>query len=256
LSLIRTSILPEHELSQHDLPEHDLPEHDLLEHDLLEHDLPEHDLPEHHHQQHGLPQPDPKPVKTAKFHLALSGAAVAIAAAVAGALGAGSVVGASHPAAISRPVPIAGQAHRSGTPLTVAPAFPAVLDAFFAAASIRSGERLSASGGAVTERASGVRLTPRHIARLLLHRFHWRRRQFHYLNLLWSRESSWNIHAFNAYSGAYGIPQAVPGSKMAAAGPHWQNSARTQILWGLRYIKQRYGSPEGAWRHELSVGWY
>jgi hypothetical protein len=175
---------------------------------------------------------------------------------VAGALGAGSVVAASQPAAISRSMPIAGQAHPAGARLTVAPAIPAVLDASFAAAIGRSGARAGAGDGAVTERARAIRLTPRHIARLLLRRFHWRRRQFRYLNLLWTRESSWNIHAFNPYSGAYGIPQAVPGSKMAAAGPHWRSSARTQILWGLRYIKQRYGSPEGAWHHEISIGWY
>jgi hypothetical protein len=234
LSLLRTSNLPEH-----DLPEHDLPEHDL-EHDRL---------------QHFLPKPEPKPIKTARLHLAVSGAAVALAAAVAGSLGAWSVAGAAQPAAIARPAPIVGMAKPSGTRFTAVPAKPGVLDAFFATASGLSGERPDVGGG-VTEGGKGIRLTPRHIARLLLHRFHWRLRQFHYLNLLWSRESGWNIHALNAYSGAYGIPQAVPGSKMAAAGPHWQSSARTQILWGLHYIKQRYGSPEGAWSHELSVGWY
>lgn len=99
-------------------------------------------------------------------------------------------------------------------------------------------------------------LTPRQIAIQLLPGFHWSRRQFWYLNPLWSRESSWNVHAFNLPSGAYGIPQAVPGAKMASAGPHWQTSARTQILWGLEYIKARYGSPRAAWDHELSTGWY
>jgi len=98
--------------------------------------------------------------------------------------------------------------------------------------------------------------TPRQIARRLLHRFHWSKRQFRYLEPLWARESSWNVHAQNLYSGAYGIPQAVPGSKMASAGRHWRYSARTQILWGLRYIKGRYGSPAAAWGHELATGWY
>ena len=64
------------------------------------------------------------------------------------------------------------------------------------------------------------------------------------------------MHAENVYSGAYGIPQAVPGAKMSSAGPHWQTSARTQILWGLDYIKARYGSPLRAWEHEVGVGWY
>jgi resuscitation-promoting factor RpfB len=98
--------------------------------------------------------------------------------------------------------------------------------------------------------------TPRQIAIRLLHKFHWGKRQFRYLNPLWAHESSWNVYALNAYSGAYGIPQAVPGSKMASAGRHWRTSARTQIRWGLRYIKDRYGSPAAAWRHELATGWY
>ena len=225
MSLIRTSILPEH----------DLPEHDLLQHDLA--------------------KPEPRAVKTARLHLAVSGTAVALAAAVAGSLGAWSGLGATQPAAISRPAPIVGQAHPSGTRLSTAPAKPPMLDAFFAMARGQNGGK-PGSGGGVAEGGKRIRLTPRRIARLLLHRFHWRQRQFHYLNLLWSRESSWNIHALNAYSGAYGIPQAVPGSKMASAGPHWRTSARTQILWGLHYIKARYGSPAGAWNHELTVGWY
>ena len=98
--------------------------------------------------------------------------------------------------------------------------------------------------------------TERQIAIRLLHRFHWSRRQFRDLEPLWARESSWNVHAENPYSGAYGIPQAVPGAKMASAGRHWRSCARTQILWGLRYIKGRYGSPAAAWRHELATGWY
>jgi resuscitation-promoting factor RpfB len=90
----------------------------------------------------------------------------------------------------------------------------------------------------------------------MLKHFHWRHRQFKYLNWLWSRESSWNVHASNPYSGAYGIPQAVPGSKMASAGRDWPNSARTQIRWGMHYIASRYGSPSAAWAHECSTGWY
>jgi hypothetical protein len=90
----------------------------------------------------------------------------------------------------------------------------------------------------------------------MLHHFGWSKRQFKYLDRLWDRESGWNVHATNPYSGAYGIPQAVPGSKMASAGPRWQSSAKTQIRWGLRYIRGRYGSPARAWEHEISVGWY
>jgi hypothetical protein len=100
-------------------------------------------------------------------------------------------------------------------------------------------------------------LGPKRIAWLMMHRFGWRaRHQFRYLNRLWMRESSWNKYATNPYSGAYGIPQAVPGWKMASAGPNWRTNARTQIRWGLRYIKSRYGSPARAWWHEAVTGWY
>lgn len=96
----------------------------------------------------------------------------------------------------------------------------------------------------------------RSIARATLRSFDWTRRQFKYLNHLWDRESGWNVFAENPFSGAYGIPQALPGSKMAAAGANWRTSARTQIRWGLGYIKGTYGSPRRAWAHELATGWY
>jgi hypothetical protein len=99
-------------------------------------------------------------------------------------------------------------------------------------------------------------LTPRQIARQMLPSFGWSQRQFPYLNWLWNRESSWNKYAENPYSGAYGIPQALPGAKMASAGPNWRSNARTQIRWGLRYIRAIYGSPRRAWAHEVADGWY
>jgi hypothetical protein len=79
--------------------------------------------------------------------------------------------------------------------------------------------------------------------------------QFGCLVNLWNRESGWRVHAQNP-SGAYGIPQALPGSKMSSAGPDWQNNATTQIKWGLGYIKSRYSTPCGAWAHSQSTGWY
>jgi hypothetical protein len=97
---------------------------------------------------------------------------------------------------------------------------------------------------------------PRQVARSLVRRFGWQPWQFHYLDRLWAHESGWNRYASNPNSGAYGIPQAVPGSAMASAGPDWRWNARTQILWGMRYIRGRYGSPYGAWQHECSYGWY
>ena len=72
---------------------------------------------------------------------------------------------------------------------------------------------------------------------------------------LWNRESGWIYDAENA-SGAYGIPQALPGSKMASAGPDWQTNPATQIAWGLGYIKEIYGTPCGAWAFEEANGYY
>jgi hypothetical protein len=79
--------------------------------------------------------------------------------------------------------------------------------------------------------------------------------QWSCLDDLWQRESGWVYNAENA-SGAYGIPQALPGSKMASAGSDWATDPATQIRWGLGYIKATYGTPCGAWDHELADGWY
>jgi Transglycosylase SLT domain len=76
------------------------------------------------------------------------------------------------------------------------------------------------------------------------------------LEKLWDKESHWNERAMNRYSGAYGIPQSLPGSKMASAGSDWQTNPETQIKWGLSYIAGRYKSPCGAWAHSQSTGWY
>jgi uncharacterized protein YabE (DUF348 family) len=80
--------------------------------------------------------------------------------------------------------------------------------------------------------------------------------QYACLVALWDRESGWRVNAANRYSGAYGIPQALPGSKMASAGSDWRTNPATQIKWGLGYIKGRYGSPCGAWGAFKSKGWY
>ena len=101
-----------------------------------------------------------------------------------------------------------------------------------------------------------VQQTPQQIARKMLRSFGWSWRQFKYLNLLWEAESSWDVSAENPSTGAYGIPQAVPGAKMSAVGPDWQTDAATQIRWGLSYISAAYGSPRSAWEHEVADGWY
>ena len=97
--------------------------------------------------------------------------------------------------------------------------------------------------------------TAQHIAYQLLPSFGFSQSQFGCLNNIWTRESGWSVTAANA-SGAYGIPQALPGSKMATAGPDWQTSATTQIKWGLGYIKERYGTPCEAWAFWEGHDWY
>ena len=83
----------------------------------------------------------------------------------------------------------------------------------------------------------------------------WGSDQFSCLVSLWSKESGWRTDAANP-SGAYGIPQALPGSKMASVGSDWQTSAATQITWGLQYISGVYGTPCAAWAHSQATNWY
>lgn len=73
---------------------------------------------------------------------------------------------------------------------------------------------------------------------------------------LWTQESSWEYDALNAASGAYGIPQALPGYLMSSVASDWQTDPTTQIEWGLGYIQGRYGTPCVAWDHEVNYGWY
>jgi hypothetical protein len=85
--------------------------------------------------------------------------------------------------------------------------------------------------------------TPQQIAEALLGSYGWSTSQFSCLDSLWTRESNWDVTVSNASSGAYGIPQALPGSKMASAGPDWATSATTQIKWGLSYIRPPTAHP-------------
>ncbi len=97
---------------------------------------------------------------------------------------------------------------------------------------------------------------PRTIAQQKVLARGWGSGEYQCLETLWQRESGWNPYAANPSSGAYGIPQALPGSKMASAGSDWQTNPATQIEWGLGYIAGRYGTPCGALGHSNSVGWY
>jgi hypothetical protein len=80
--------------------------------------------------------------------------------------------------------------------------------------------------------------------------------EYNSLISLWNQESNWRWNALNPSSGAYGIPQSLPASKMGSAGSDWHDNAATQMKWGLGYIKNRYGSPSAAMRHERAFNWY
>ncbi|MGO2745638.1 phospholipase [Microbacterium sp.] len=84
----------------------------------------------------------------------------------------------------------------------------------------------------------------------------WGAGEFSCLDSLWMKESGWDYQAYNQDGGATGIPQALPGDKMASAGSDWQTNATTQIRWGLGYIAGSYGTPCAAWGHSQSVNWY
>jgi len=137
-------------------------------------------------------------------------------------------------------------------------------EAAAAAAQRSSGSRSSSSSSSSSApAASAVASTgdnspgaAQQAASNMLGEFGWGQDQFSCLVSLWNRESGWNVYAHNSSSGAYGIPQALPGSKMASAGPDWETNAATQITWGLGYITGRYGDPCGAWSHSESSGWY
>jgi hypothetical protein len=84
----------------------------------------------------------------------------------------------------------------------------------------------------------------------------WGRDQYSCLVALWERESNWRWDAMNKSSGAYGIPQSLPGRKMAEMGADWATNPETQVRWGVSYIKSRYGAPCGAMAHSNKFNWY
>ena len=91
---------------------------------------------------------------------------------------------------------------------------------------------------------------------LVINTYGWSEYDFECLVKLWNRESGWNPNSHNSSSGAHGIPQSLPASKMASEGADYYTNGYTQIRWGLKYIKGRYSSPSAAWAHSQSKGWY
>ncbi|MFD4994338.1 ubiquitin-like domain-containing protein [Cellulosimicrobium cellulans] len=97
---------------------------------------------------------------------------------------------------------------------------------------------------------------PRALGQLMAAERGWTGSQWTCLEKLWTKESNWNPRADNPTSSAYGIPQSLPGSKMASKGADWATNPATQIAWGLDYIAGSYGSPCGAWSHSQATNWY
>ncbi len=126
-----------------------------------------------------------------------------------------------------------------------------------AAKAARAARQRQAAASRSSSRSVSYRGDARGIARsMMAERYGWGAGEFSCLSSLWERESGWNVHAANASSGAYGIPQSLPGSKMATYGADWRDNPVTQIQWGLAYIKGSYGTPCGAWSAFRSKGWY
>ena len=114
-----------------------------------------------------------------------------------------------------------------------------------------SSEPFATGGGSGDNSPAGAKAT----ARGMLSSRGWGDDQFSCLESLWNKESGWNYQAYNP-SGATGIPQSLPGDKMATFGDDWQTNAATQIKWGLDYISRGYGTPCAAWGHSQATNWY
>jgi len=121
------------------------------------------------------------------------------------------------------------------------------------AARVAEEQRLAAERAAVVAAAVA---DPRSVARALAGDRGWGGDQFGCLDRLWTKESGWKHTADNPTSSAYGIPQALPGSKMSSEGEDWATNPVTQIRWGLSYIDGVYGTPCAAWAHSQRVDWY
>lgn len=107
------------------------------------------------------------------------------------------------------------------------------------------------------EQETGTRSGNKEYAKLWINQENaWGEKQFACLETLWFRESNWNHKATNSTSGAYGIPQSLPGQKMATFGDDWRTNPATQIKWGAQYIEKRYGTPCEALDFFYNKNWY
>jgi hypothetical protein len=120
----------------------------------------------------------------------------------------------------------------------------------------RSKEKVSRSKNREKVSDSNVEANKAFAKSYMESKYSWDKDQYSCLVNLWNRESGWRHTADNPTSSAYGIPQSLPGSKMASAGADWRTNPETQIKWGLKYIKHRYETPCGAWSAFKQKGWY
>jgi len=134
----------------------------------------------------------------------------------------------------------------------------AKIKAALAAAAKKAAEEKAARERALRNRGYQPGVTdPKEIARQILkNKYGYGSSQFDCFNNIIIRESMWRIDATNSSSGAYGIPQALPGSKMASVASDWRTNPATQIIWAIGYMKDRYGSPCAAWSFKSANGWY
>ncbi|MGA5821658.1 transglycosylase SLT domain-containing protein [Kitasatospora sp. NPDC094028] len=119
------------------------------------------------------------------------------------------------------------------------------------AAILAGAAALTGLGAAVLPATAASAATPQSVAAQIVPA-----NQLASFNQIITHESGWNVTATNPSSGAYGLAQALPGSKMASAGSDWQTNPATQIKWALDYMNSRYGSPNAAWNFWQANHWY
>ena len=124
-------------------------------------------------------------------------------------------------------------------------------------AQAKTQQKVTSRGGDYSRATSGTKAEYQEYAHdLCINTYGWTENDFDCLVKLWTKESNWNANAHNSSSGAHGICQALPASKMASEGSDYMTNYKTQIHWGLKYIKNRYGTPANAWAHSQQKGWY
>lgn len=133
---------------------------------------------------------------------------------------------------------------------------PGAVDAAEHARATKRASRASFRPSASPYRFASKRFNRWYARRYMAYKYKWNRNQFRCIAPLWGKESAWNERAHNPSSGAHGIPQASPGSKMAKYGRSWRTNPTVQIKWGLAYIHGVYRTPCGAWSFWRNHHWY